>query len=96
MTAPNPTSDGDEIVITLTPDLLAHLRVLLLEDMHDQAARLAKAAHSAHEGGAADTHGLAGDDAEATWRACGMQESAALLDLIGWSTSDRRGPQGES
>ena len=89
MTTPNPTSGGDETAITLTPDLLAHLRVLLLEDMHDQAAHLAKAAHSAHEGGAADEHGHAGDDAESTWRACGMQETAALLDLIGWSTSDR-------
>jgi hypothetical protein len=70
--------------VKLTEALTTHLRTLLLEDMHDQAARLAKAAHSAHEGGAADTHGLAGDDAESTWRVCGMQDSAALLDLIGW------------
>jgi len=71
--------------VKLTEALTTHLRTLLLEDVHDQAARLAAAAHSAHEGGAADPHGLAGDDAESAWWGCGMQESAALLDLIGWS-----------
>ena len=86
MSTTNPMAGGDVTAITLTPDLLAHLRVLLFEDLHDQAAHLAKAARSAHEGGLADTHGLAGDDAESTWRACGIQETAALLYLIGWST----------
>jgi len=74
--------------VKLTKALTTHLRTLLFEDLHEQAAHLAKAAHSAHEGGLADTHGVAGDDAESNWRACGIQETATLLYLIGWSTRD--------
>lgn len=70
--------------IELTPELIRHLRELLFEDMHERAELLAKAAHGAHEGPSA----LAGDDAYSAWASCGMHESAAILDLIGWSTRD--------
>ena len=69
--------------IDLTDEQVMHLRTLLFEDMHDRAEQLAKAAHYAHEGPSA----VAGDDARAAWASCGMQESAALLDLIGWDTT---------
>ena len=70
--------------LTLTDELTTHLRMLLFEDMHKRAQYLAKAAQNAHEGPSA----LAGEDAQGAWASCGMQESAALLDLIGWSTRD--------
>jgi len=75
--------------ITLTDDLRSHLRVLLFEELQRCAETLGEKCHEAHEGGAADVHGLAGDDAESNWKVCGMRETAAMLDLIGWSTSDR-------
>jgi len=56
----------------------------LFEDMHEHAGYLAKAAHSAHEGPSAS----AGEDAHGCWASTGMQETAALLNLIGWSTRD--------
>lgn len=68
--------------LDFTDDLVMHLRTLLFEDMHERAEQLAKAAHSAHEGPSA----VDGDDAHGAWASCGMQESAAILDLIGWST----------
>ena len=70
--------------LTLTDELTTHLRTLLFEDMHERAQYLAKAAHSAHEGPSAS----AGEDARGCWASTGMQESAALLDLIGWETRD--------
>jgi len=70
--------------VKLTEALTTHLRTLLFEDIHAQAAHLAKAAHSAHEGPSA----VAGEDAHCCWASTGMQESAALLDLIGWQTRD--------
>jgi hypothetical protein len=70
--------------VNLTEELTTHLRTLLFEDMHKRAGYLANAAHSAHEGPSAH----AGEDAHGCWASTGMQESAALLDLIGWSTRD--------
>ena len=69
--------------IDLTDEQVMHLRTLLFEDMHERAEQLATAAHYAHEGPSA----VAGDDARAAWASCGMQESAGLLDLIGWNTT---------
>ena len=74
--------------ITFTPDLLAHLRVVLFEALYRQAESLAEDADAAREAAAADEGGIAGDDAECTWRVGGMREAAALLDLIGWSKRD--------
>jgi len=70
--------------VTLTEGLTTHLRILLFEDLHERAEYLAKAAHAAHEGPSPTD----GENAEANWARCGMQETAALLDLIGWSTRD--------
>ncbi len=85
MTTPNPTGDQRPITtIDLTDELVMHLRQLLFEDMHERAEQLATAAHSAHEGPSA----VDGDDARGAWASCGMQESAAILDLVGWSTRD--------
>ncbi|MEJ7788186.1 MAG: hypothetical protein WKF96_25580 [Solirubrobacteraceae bacterium] len=70
--------------VKLTEALTTHLRTLLFEDMHERAEYLAKAAHNAHEGPSAS----AGEDARCCWASTGMQESAALLDLIGWETRD--------
>jgi len=70
--------------LELTDELTMHLRTLLFEDLHERAEYLAKAAHNAHEGPSA----MAGEDARSCWASVGMQETAALLDLIGWSTRD--------
>lgn len=70
--------------VDLTDEQVMHLRTLLFEDMHDRAEQLAAAAHNAHEGPTP----AAGEDARGAWASCGMQESAQLLDLIGWSTRD--------
>jgi hypothetical protein len=70
--------------IDLNDDLVMHLRTLLLEDMHERAAILAKAAHGAHE---SPKH-VGGDDARCAWASCGMQESAAILDIIGWDPTE--------
>jgi len=78
---PDRTDDEpDTTMIVLTEDQVRHLRTLLLEDMHERAELLAKEAHSAHE--AVEPNG---EDARSAWRSCGMHESAALLDDIGWS-----------
>lgn len=69
--------------IELTDELVLHLRTLLFEDLHERGDYLAKAAHTAHEGPMATD----GDTAESCWRACGLQETAALLYLIGWDTA---------
>ncbi len=68
--------------ITLDDALTMHLRELLFEDLHERAELLAEAAHSAHEGPSE----VSGDDARTAWARCGLLESAALLDQIGWST----------
>lgn len=68
--------------INLTDELLLHLQTLLFEDLHERAEVLAGFAHSSHEGPSA----TAGEDAYGAWALCGMQETAALLDVIGWST----------
>ena len=70
--------------LKLTEELTTHLRTLLFEDLHERAEYLAKAAHSAHEGPRASS----GEDARSCWASVGMQETAALLDLVGWSTRD--------
>jgi len=70
--------------ITLTDALTMHLRELLFEDLHERAELLAKAAHEAHEG----PSDVSGDDARTAWASCGLLESAALLDQIGWSTRE--------
>ena len=70
--------------LTLTDELTMHLRTLLFEDLHERAEYLAKAAHGAHEG--PDAH--AGEEARSCWASVGLQETAARLDLVGWSTRD--------
>ena len=70
--------------VELTDDQIVHLRTLLFEDLHEHAERLAGAAHAAHEGPKATS----GEDAQGTWRCCGIRETAELLDLIGWSTRE--------
>lgn len=91
--APAPATEAaiDNTTLVLTEQQVEHLRTLLLEDLHERAELLAKAAHGAHE--AAPEPGREGraalaEDARCAWHLTGMQESAALLDLIGWATHE--------
>lgn len=81
---PRRSSDVLMTTVKLTDELTRHLRTLLFEDLHEHAEYLAQAAHSAHEGPSA----TAGEDARSCWASVGLQETAALLDLVGWSTRD--------
>ena len=77
--------------LELTDELTMHLRTLLFEDLAERAEYLAQAARTAHE----MPHATSGDDTRGAWALVGMHETAALLDLIGWSTRDEAdGPSG--